>query len=210
MISTQCFIDGALDVKAAAVDASPGLTIGMPGSNAFCLSLADLPGVVSYTFPFLTSNSFNAVCRSLVYLDSVVLTADAWAIKPVSPFLARASISSSSHIFCRACSSTCFSWRNFFLCFCSSLVLFCRAFCLSFSDCSASFVGLASAFPLSLSGADVSAVCAPSSVLTLPYPPSNARPTSACFKAPTSFPPSPHMKTCLPRFCSSRMIFAFP
>mmetsp|Transcript_93187 Transcript_93187/g.272746 ORF Transcript_93187/g.272746 Transcript_93187/m.272746 type:complete len:292 (-) Transcript_93187:2268-3143(-) len=123
-------------------------------------------------------------------------------MKPVSPRLARASHSSSSHCLCMPLSSCCLVQRNFCLACASCFVRFARALWRSFRMASAS---CAPAPPFSESWSGASSV-----VLTLPWPARSARPTSACFRAPTSLPPSPHMRAPRPCRCSSWMTAAFP
>mmetsp|Transcript_3946 Transcript_3946/g.10871 ORF Transcript_3946/g.10871 Transcript_3946/m.10871 type:complete len:234 (-) Transcript_3946:2506-3207(-) len=119
---------------------------------------------------------------------------------PVSPRRARASTSSSSHCLCIALSSFCFSHRNFCRACPACFVRFARAAWYSFSAASAAcFSPVSDSFPSVISV-----------VLMLPCPAKSAKPTSACFKAPTSLPPSPHIRTPLPRFCNSRITVALP
>mmetsp|Transcript_87148 Transcript_87148/g.247090 ORF Transcript_87148/g.247090 Transcript_87148/m.247090 type:complete len:327 (-) Transcript_87148:231-1211(-) len=151
--------------------------------------------------PCFVSYSFISRFSSFVNLDSTVFTAPAWAMMPLSPRAALASISSCSHCLWRVLSSFCFSqrcaWRALF----ESFVRFDSASCSSFSTSSAGFAP-SSAPALSLPAVSV--------VLTLPYPASSARPTSDCFSAPTSLPPSPHISTCRPCRWSSRITADFP
>mmetsp|Transcript_14096 Transcript_14096/g.41994 ORF Transcript_14096/g.41994 Transcript_14096/m.41994 type:complete len:440 (+) Transcript_14096:934-2253(+) len=210
MRSTQFLTDGALEVNGAATEASPGRTMGRPWEAPAFSAAPSAPASgpvlgapASYTLPCLWSYSRISRLSSAVYLARTALTAPACAMKPVSPRLARASHSSSSHRLCRALSSFCFSERNWCLACPACFVRLASTLWRSLSRASASCCFSAASFPFPSSGES-------STVLTLPCPARSAKPTSACFSAPTSLPPSPHIRTLLPCRCSSRMTAALP
>mmetsp|Transcript_12981 Transcript_12981/g.17582 ORF Transcript_12981/g.17582 Transcript_12981/m.17582 type:complete len:215 (-) Transcript_12981:1289-1933(-) len=138
--------------------------------------------------------SFLFVCWSSTTSFLILLTALAmaviFAITPVSPFARNFSSSSCMYRICFSCVSS----LNFFFAVVAFL-LFSIAATFIFSALSAS-KRFNSSSPEISSEPEEEEV----SAFALPNPERRARPMCACFKAPTSFPPSPHINT--NRLCS--------
>mmetsp|Transcript_26760 Transcript_26760/g.67323 ORF Transcript_26760/g.67323 Transcript_26760/m.67323 type:complete len:383 (-) Transcript_26760:2565-3713(-) len=193
-------MDGILEVNGAAIDASPSLTIGImsadssraarPSSGFLCLGA------------FFMSSTW---CSRSSLLMSIItcLMAPMLAIIPVWPNWARRFISASSRCGWLDISSFFFlampSVKRFLCTAALAAISFWLA--LSFSS------GLRSSFGLSLPSPCSSELL---SAFMLPKPLSSARPTSACFRAPTSLPPSPHIRVVNPRSLSALMTSALP
>mmetsp|Transcript_89567 Transcript_89567/g.142533 ORF Transcript_89567/g.142533 Transcript_89567/m.142533 type:complete len:205 (-) Transcript_89567:168-782(-) len=181
MISTTELMDGVRVVKGAAVEASPNCTMGVSSTES--KPSAHLAAPAAKAVPcFFCCNS----CSFFISVCSRPMTdfmAENWAMTPTSsPRALRFSSSSWIH-------SCCLETKSFRLRSISTLD-FCMiscAFCwFSFRTASKA----SSAFP-------TSAFCSSwflASTLAFPKPLNRARPTSASLSAPTSLPPSPHMK----------------
>mmetsp|Transcript_57430 Transcript_57430/g.150815 ORF Transcript_57430/g.150815 Transcript_57430/m.150815 type:complete len:391 (+) Transcript_57430:1513-2685(+) len=199
IISTHERIDGSLEVKGAAMDASPNLTIGnSPVSPSIMSSCAaDAPAT-----PCFCASACCSLASSWRSRVETAMVAPSCAETPVSPRAARAATSSSSHCRCLPISSARFA-LNSAAC---TLALSAR-FLASSADCASS------AFSASAAALPSLPLSAPSllSAFTLPKPESSEMPTSAVLSAPTSLPPSPHMSTFLPFFsCNIRITLALP
>mmetsp|Transcript_9897 Transcript_9897/g.29223 ORF Transcript_9897/g.29223 Transcript_9897/m.29223 type:complete len:408 (-) Transcript_9897:466-1689(-) len=178
MMSMQALIEGVRQVNGAAVEASPSWTMGV--SSMLSMSPAHLAAPAAKALPCfdcMASCSFLISPRSRPITDFM---APIWPMKPVSsPRWRRAASSSSTHCCCLDMRSRRFRPS-------SSLAFLARA-CARWDSslrCSARAPS-ASATSISVSP-----------TLALPKPLSSARPTSASLSAPTSLPPSPHMRQC--------------
>mmetsp|Transcript_28822 Transcript_28822/g.82552 ORF Transcript_28822/g.82552 Transcript_28822/m.82552 type:complete len:225 (-) Transcript_28822:2919-3593(-) len=179
MMSTQAPIDGVRVVKGAAVEASPSCTMGV--SSMPSISPAHLAAPAAKALPCffcMTSCSFFISPFSRPMTDFM---APIWPQKPVSsPRVLLAASSSSTHCCCLDMRSRLFRES-------SSFAFFDRAW----ARCIASFRCSPRA---SSASAMASFSCSSPPTLALPKPLNSARPTSASLRAPTSLPPSPHMR----------------
>mmetsp|Transcript_97181 Transcript_97181/g.173124 ORF Transcript_97181/g.173124 Transcript_97181/m.173124 type:complete len:330 (-) Transcript_97181:2576-3565(-) len=182
MISTTEPMEGVLVVKGAAVEASPSWTIGVSISSRPSIPSVHLAAPAAKALPcFFCCNScsfLSSVCRRAM----TVFIAAKLPMTPVSsPRSFRFSSSSASHSCCLDIKSLRFLSISTFD-FCAISIAF---FEVSFRTSSRASSALST---FSFAGAFEE------STLAFPKPLSSARPTSASFSAPTSFPPSPHMK----------------
>mmetsp|Transcript_71429 Transcript_71429/g.115244 ORF Transcript_71429/g.115244 Transcript_71429/m.115244 type:complete len:268 (-) Transcript_71429:2715-3518(-) len=182
MMSTHELIEGVRVVKGAAVEASPSWTIGVSSKASMpSAHLSDSAEKALPCFFCCTSCSFfiSAVMRANTAFIALI-----WPITPVSsPRSLRFCISSSTH-------SCCLAMRPCRLRAISSLPFFaiaCPRCCVCFLNSSSASSATAEVCDFSFSGAS-------SETLALPKPLRSAKPTSASFSAPTSFPPSPHIR----------------
>mmetsp|Transcript_89161 Transcript_89161/g.277178 ORF Transcript_89161/g.277178 Transcript_89161/m.277178 type:complete len:380 (+) Transcript_89161:913-2052(+) len=179
MMSTHAPMEGVRVVKGAAVLASPSCTMGV--SSMPSISPAHLAAPAANALPcFFCIWS----CSFLISFFSRPMTdfiAPIWPMKPTSsPRCLRAASSSSTHWVCRDMRS-----RRFRA---SSSFAFLESAC---ARCIASFLCSPSA---SSASSTAFASGASRSTLALPKPLRSARPTSASLRAPTSLPPSPHIR----------------
>mmetsp|Transcript_62322 Transcript_62322/g.190447 ORF Transcript_62322/g.190447 Transcript_62322/m.190447 type:complete len:567 (+) Transcript_62322:848-2548(+) len=182
MMSTHALIDGVRVVNGAAVEASPNWTIGV--SSIESISPAHFAAPAANALPCffcICCCSFEISFRNLL---TTVDIATMWPLTPVSsPRFRRASISSSIH-------SCCLDIRSRFFRAISS----CAFFDIACAFCACSLRCSARASSASLTSSGLANSFSPRPTLALPKPLRSARPTSASFKAPTSLPPSPHIK----------------
>mmetsp|Transcript_102202 Transcript_102202/g.329509 ORF Transcript_102202/g.329509 Transcript_102202/m.329509 type:complete len:382 (+) Transcript_102202:1003-2148(+) len=180
MISTHALIDGVRVVKGAAVEASPSWTMGV--SSMLSISPAHLAAPAAKAFPCffcIVSCSFLISARNR---PMTAFIAPIWPQTPVSSPRCLRSVSSSSTHCC------CLDMRSRLLRASSSLAFLERA-------CARSMASLrCSASACSASGMEVTDSSLLLPTLALPKPLRSASPTSASLRAPTSFPPSPHMR----------------
>mmetsp|Transcript_1399 Transcript_1399/g.4203 ORF Transcript_1399/g.4203 Transcript_1399/m.4203 type:complete len:227 (-) Transcript_1399:4877-5557(-) len=201
-MSTADRMVGKRDVNGAAMDASPSLTCGSSPSKSskFCimsLMLGALPPWPPCLF-FALSIALRLDSR-IIFCVAFFMAVNCANFSPLSVLSLN---SSSNQIFCNA-------WSSFMSCFCaifSSIFAFFTFSACSFTLCIfswnvsafASFLPFSpssSSFLLSLSS---SPSCFNFFVFADPKPERSATPTCACFNAPTSFAPSPHMYVCRP------------
>mmetsp|Transcript_14786 Transcript_14786/g.44425 ORF Transcript_14786/g.44425 Transcript_14786/m.44425 type:complete len:232 (+) Transcript_14786:999-1694(+) len=186
MMSTHEEMDGVLLVKGAAMEASPSCTMGMSPPSIWSISPAHLAAPAAKAVPcFFCSMSCSFLISSF-RRPMTVFIADIWPIIPQSsPRCRLASISSSTHC-------CCLPIRSFRLRSISSLAFLPISIC--FATFSLRWISNASsasvAAPSCVASSDPPAL----STLALPKPLSKARPTSASLSAPTSLPPSPHIR----------------
>mmetsp|Transcript_36073 Transcript_36073/g.100109 ORF Transcript_36073/g.100109 Transcript_36073/m.100109 type:complete len:220 (-) Transcript_36073:2823-3482(-) len=179
MMSTHALIDGVRVVKGAAVDASPSCTMGV--SSILSISPAHFAAPAAKALPCFFCIMSCSFLISFFNRPITAFIAPIWPQKPVSsPRCLRACISSSTHWVCLDIKSRLFRASSSF----AFLDMAC-ARCIASLRCSPS-ASSASAI------ASWSASVEPT--LALPKPLRSANPTSASFKAPTSLPPSPHIK----------------
>mmetsp|Transcript_38303 Transcript_38303/g.63553 ORF Transcript_38303/g.63553 Transcript_38303/m.63553 type:complete len:259 (-) Transcript_38303:2112-2888(-) len=199
MRSTTLRTDGLRDVNGAATDASPGRTMTSCMSILEAISSTPAPaGAPCKGYCLLTSS----VSRFISSLIRPITVPNTWmlALNPVdSPRAARAASSSCTNSCCRDISSFCLLARMALRVAMTLAALWlCSAACL-FSNSSLSPAVSSSVAVLRLD------------VLAFPYPQRSAIPTEACFNAPTSLPPSPHISTLCPwRCCSALITFVLP
>mmetsp|Transcript_33364 Transcript_33364/g.77494 ORF Transcript_33364/g.77494 Transcript_33364/m.77494 type:complete len:276 (-) Transcript_33364:632-1459(-) len=179
MMSTHALIDGVRVVNGAAVDASPSCTMGV--SSMLSISPAHFAAPAAKALPCFFCMTSCSFLISPLSLPITAFIAPIWPQKPVSsPRCLRACISSSTHWVCLDIKSRLF--------LASSSFAFLDKAC---ARCVASFRCSASAS----SASAIASWSFPSEpTLALPKPLRRARPTSASFKAPTSLPPSPHIR----------------
>mmetsp|Transcript_36064 Transcript_36064/g.72344 ORF Transcript_36064/g.72344 Transcript_36064/m.72344 type:complete len:200 (+) Transcript_36064:1088-1687(+) len=174
MMSMVLLMEGSFEVKGAATDASPSLTIGTS------------PVSTSASIAACAVNALDppraAVRAALRLLISSCVSAIACFIALTTTQLSPLRVISSWMTWYR---SICIFFISSWSFLTSSLIFFCLS-CRALN----SFIWRAF-FSASLSW---SLVLSPSlAVLAPPNPLSNARPTCACFSAPTSLAPSPHI-----------------
>merc|ERR1740130_515862 len=190
----------SLEVKGAAIEASPSLTMGVPTSAS---SSSAMPGVLSASAaPYFCASACFSLFSSACMRATTAGIAPSCALKPVSPRRARASISSLSHCGCSLAISA-FRLANSAAC---SLAIATRS-AMPALPCAASAASEPAAspppWPAPPPPPSPSSSCAPPlisfrSTLALPKPERSETPTSADLSAPTSLPPSPHMSVALP------------
>mmetsp|Transcript_84429 Transcript_84429/g.237362 ORF Transcript_84429/g.237362 Transcript_84429/m.237362 type:complete len:283 (-) Transcript_84429:293-1141(-) len=185
MMSTQALMLGVRVVKGAAVLASPSCTMGV--SSMPSISPVHLAALATKAFPCFFCMISCSFLISVCNLPTATFMADIWPITPQSSprfFLA----CSSSSIHC-----CCFDIRSLLFLFISSWAFFPMtcAFCICSCRCSANATSASL-----MSSFFAKASLEPPPTLALPKPLSKAKPTSASLRAPTSFPPSPHISAC--------------
>mmetsp|Transcript_27225 Transcript_27225/g.79339 ORF Transcript_27225/g.79339 Transcript_27225/m.79339 type:complete len:394 (-) Transcript_27225:926-2107(-) len=205
-------IEGIRDVKGAATLASPGRTMGTVASSRPWSGSAFSPSVESKTLPYLRFRAWASLVISCRTRSETFFTASIMPIGPTGrPASWRRCSSSWIQVCCCFMISCRFLSRSALRTLAASLLRLSSFLACAFSSSSAR--DPPSAAPSASPGTMALASGAPASsvVLALPYPDSNARPTSACFSAPTSLPPSPHMSTWWSRCrCRNRMTLALP
>mmetsp|Transcript_92221 Transcript_92221/g.197615 ORF Transcript_92221/g.197615 Transcript_92221/m.197615 type:complete len:207 (-) Transcript_92221:214-834(-) len=178
MMSMQAPMEGVRVVKGAAVEASPSCTIGV--SSISSMFSAHFAAPAAKAFPCFFCTASCSFLISFLARSTTAFMAAIWPQTPTSsPRVFRAWISSSTHC-------CCFETKSFLFRASSSFAFFEITICC----CMASF--LCSAIASSAS-AIASAFWPAEPALAPPKPLRSAMPTSLSFKAPTSFPPSPHI-----------------
>mmetsp|Transcript_18390 Transcript_18390/g.25490 ORF Transcript_18390/g.25490 Transcript_18390/m.25490 type:complete len:222 (-) Transcript_18390:1102-1767(-) len=187
MTSTVDWMDGSLEVKGAATEASPSFTEGTSPDSASA-AMADACAAM-----MLPPAPLGFLALALFFCSAIIIPMDdlaALKAAQLSPSASSRRSSCSYHCFC----SSCISAVSFLRSSCACLA-FPRASSIAFAIrvCFSCAVSSSSAFSPSLA------------VLAPPNPLSSATPTSACLSAPTSLAPSPHMRVPMPRSLSARM-----
>mmetsp|Transcript_2636 Transcript_2636/g.9451 ORF Transcript_2636/g.9451 Transcript_2636/m.9451 type:complete len:220 (+) Transcript_2636:1568-2227(+) len=192
---------GKRDVNGAAMEASPSFTCGSSPSKSskFCI-MSLMLGALPPCPPCLAL----ALSIALRFDSRIISCVEFFMAVNCAHFSPRAILSlnsSSNQTFCNAWSS--------FVSFCCAIFSSIFAF-FTFSACSFTLCifswnvsALASFLPFSPSPSSSPLLSSPPScfnffVFADPKPERSATPTCACFNAPTSFAPSPHMYVCLP------------
>mmetsp|Transcript_49803 Transcript_49803/g.132106 ORF Transcript_49803/g.132106 Transcript_49803/m.132106 type:complete len:279 (+) Transcript_49803:797-1633(+) len=178
-MSMQAPMDGVRVVKGAAVDASPNCTIGV--SSIASNSLVILAAPAAMELPCFFWTACCSLASSVFILLITFAMAPNCALKPTSSPLALLACNSSSTHCC------CLDIRSLLLRANSSDAFF-EATC---ARAAVSFLCSANAVSASSTSFKSSAT---SPALAFPKPLRRAMPTSASFKAPTSLPPSPHIR----------------
>mmetsp|Transcript_9365 Transcript_9365/g.31099 ORF Transcript_9365/g.31099 Transcript_9365/m.31099 type:complete len:317 (+) Transcript_9365:1348-2298(+) len=202
MMSTADRTLGIRDVNGAAMEASPSLTCDVSMSSAPSISC------IICANPGVCMAPPRARWRSAALrLVSVTIRVVAAFIAPncahLSPAASRAAASSSNHFFCNTSNSAWSRLRALDSVALSSFIFRCAS-CTRFifsAKVSAFVVTTVPSGLVVVTGVvdpPLSAVPGTGLVFAPPNPLSNATPTCACFSAPTSFAPSPHINVCRP------------
>mmetsp|Transcript_41840 Transcript_41840/g.98010 ORF Transcript_41840/g.98010 Transcript_41840/m.98010 type:complete len:819 (-) Transcript_41840:1372-3828(-) len=202
MMSTHERIEGSFEVKGAAMDASPSLTIGSATSASRPSSCSDISAACPATpTPYFLASAFRSSTIAFCTRAYMALAAPICPPKPDSPRAARARSSSWSHCCCLA-------WISFFFRSISTLNCDAASFCFAWSSvCCFASLSSADSPPSTLGPPPDSSLA----TLALPNPVSSDTPTWADLSAPTSLPPSPHIRTRTPaRSCIMRTTLALP